>query len=127
MLGPLLGIALEARRQGVVLGGSGSARACSGDRVGRDAIALDANQKLRARADDGELGHSDEEEVRARIDAAQRAVQSHGVQRLPGTAVPGAAWAVGWFWDGHEHVDPAKEAQRLCHAAGARRRVGFEK
>ena len=30
---------------------------------------------------------------------------------LPSDIGPFAAWSHKWFWDGHEHVDPAKEAR----------------
>ena len=29
---------------------------------------------------------------------------------LPGNLGPFVDWSHQWFWDGHEHVDPAKEA-----------------
>ena len=83
VLGPLLGVVLEAVAQGVVLGGIGAARPRARDRVRGDAVALHADQQLRAGAHDGELRHAYEEEVRAGVDAAQRTVERDGVEALP--------------------------------------------
>jgi hypothetical protein len=95
VLGPLLGVALQAVGEGVVLGRRGAARPRAGDRVRGHAVALDPDQQLRARPDDGELRHPDEEEVRARVDAAQRAVERHGVERLAADDRPLEGLAAG--------------------------------
>ena len=81
VLGALLRVALELLGEELVLRGRGATRARAGDRVGRQLVALDLEQQLRAGADDLERGHADEEQVRARVDAAQAAVQPDAVER----------------------------------------------
>ena len=81
VLGPLLGVVAELVGELVVLERSGAARPRAGDRVSGHAVALDADEQLGARAHDGELGHADEEQVRARVDAAERAIDVDGIER----------------------------------------------
>ena len=82
VLRPLLGIALQGVGQGIVLERSRAARPRPSDRVSGDAVALDPNEQLRARPHDRELRHPDEVEVRARVDASQRAIERDRVERL---------------------------------------------
>ena len=58
-----------------------------GDRVGRQPVALDLEEQLRARADDLERRRAHEEQVRARVDPAQRAVEADAVERRAGRGV----------------------------------------
>ena len=76
VLGPLLRVALELLGEQRVLAGVGAARPRAGDRVGREPVALDLEEQLGRCADDLERGRPDEEQVRARVDPAQRAVEA---------------------------------------------------
>ena len=57
-----------------------AARPGPGDRVGREAVALDLEEELRARPDDLEGRGPDEEQVRAGVDPAERAVEADPVE-----------------------------------------------
>ena len=87
MLGALLRVALELLGEDRVLGGRGATGASAGNRVGRELVLVDLDEQLRARADDLERRHADEEQVRARVDAAQAAIQPDAVERLAGRGV----------------------------------------
>ena len=87
MLGALLRIALELLGEQRVLAGVGAARPGAGDRVGRQPVALDLEQELGRRADDLEDGRPDEEQVRARVDPAERPVEPDPVERRAGRRV----------------------------------------
>ena len=81
------GIALELLGEDLVLRGRRAARPGAGDRMRRQLVALDLEQQLRAGADDLEARHPDEEQVRARVDPAERAVELDAVER-PAVAGP---------------------------------------
>ena len=87
VLGPLLRVALELLRQERVLARVRAARASAGDRVGRQPVALDLEEELRRGADDLEGRRPDEEQVRARVDPAEGAVQPDPVERRAGRRV----------------------------------------
>ena len=82
VLGALLGVAAQLVGQAVVLGRRRAARPRAGDGVRGHAVADDLEQQLGARADDLERGRAGEEQVRRRVDAAQRAIQADAVDRL---------------------------------------------
>jgi hypothetical protein len=82
VLGPFLGVALQRVGESVVLGRCGAARPRAGNRVSGHAIALDTDEKFRARAHDRELRHAHEEQVRAGVDSPQRSVQRYGTEPL---------------------------------------------
>ena len=75
------GRAGAARRAASSSAGVGAARPGAGDRVGRQSVALDLEQELRARADDLERRRPDEEQVRARVDPAQGPIERDPVER----------------------------------------------
>ena len=87
VLGPLLGIALELLGEQGVLAGVGAARAGAGDRVGGQPVAFDLEQQLRRGAHHLERRRPGEEEIGARVDAPERAVEPDAVQRGPGRRV----------------------------------------
>ena len=87
VLGALLRVLLELLGQDLVLAGVGAARPRAGDRVGGQLVALGLEQQLRRGADDLELRRPDEEQVRARVDAPERAVQADAVERRAGRRV----------------------------------------
>ena len=80
VLGALLRVALELLGEDRVLGGRGATGARAGNRVGGELVAVELDEQLRRRADDLERGHADEEQVRARVDAAQASVQPDPVE-----------------------------------------------
>ncbi len=82
VLGALLRVALELLGEELVLAGVGAARTRAGDGVRREPIALGLEQELRRGADDLERRRPHEEQVRARVDAPERAVQPDAVERL---------------------------------------------
>ena len=81
VLGLLLRVALELLGEELVLGRRRPARPGAGDRVGGQAVALDLEEELRARPDDLERRGPDEEEIGARVDPAQGAVEPDPVDR----------------------------------------------
>ena len=83
VLGALLRIALQLLGEELVLGRRGAAGASAGNRVGRELVAIDLDEELRARANHLERGHANEEQVRAGVDAAQAPVQADPIERLP--------------------------------------------
>ena len=87
VLRALLRVALEALGQELVLALILAARQRAGDGMRGDPVALDLQQQLRRRADDLELRRSHEEQVRARIDAAEGPVQADPVEHRPGRGV----------------------------------------
>ncbi len=87
VLGPLLRVALELLGQERVLAGVGATRPGAGDRVGRQAVALDLEEQLGRGADDLEGRRPDEEQVRARVDPAERPVEADPVERDTGRGV----------------------------------------
>ena len=71
VLGALLRVALELLGEDLRPRRRGATGAGAGNRVGRQLVAIDLEEELRAGPDDLERGHPDEEQVRARVDAAQ--------------------------------------------------------
>src|SRR4029079_10048954 len=84
VLGTLLRVGLELLGEQRVLAGVGASWPRARDRMGRQPVALDLEQELGRRADDLEGGRPGEEQVRAWIDPAQRAVQPDAIERGPG-------------------------------------------
>ena len=87
VLGSLLGVALELLGEQGVLAIVRAARTGPGDRVGGELVALDLEQQLRRCADHLEAGGADEEQVRARVDPPERAIEPDPVERRPGRGV----------------------------------------
>ena len=83
VLRSLFRVALELLGEELILAVVGAARSRARDRMGREAIAFDLEEELRARADDLEGRRSDEEQVRAGIYAAERAIQRDAIERPP--------------------------------------------
>ena len=83
VLGTLLGVALELLGEQGVLAIVRAARTGPGDGVGGELVALDLEEQLRRCADDLEAGGPDEEQVRARVDPPQGAVEADPVERGP--------------------------------------------
>src|SRR4029078_7682630 len=81
VLRPLLRVALELLGEERVLRLVLAARRGARDGVGRQAVALDLEQELRARPDDLERRYPDEAQVRAGVDPAERAVEVDPGQR----------------------------------------------
>ena len=63
------------------LGVAGAGRGRAGDRVQAGAAALDLDQRLGRRADQGEVAELEQEQVRRRVDAPQRAVEVERARR----------------------------------------------
>ena len=87
VLGSFLGVALELLGEQRVLAIVRAARTGPGDGVGGELVALDLEEQLRRCADDLEAGGPDEEQVRARVDPPQGAVEPDPVERRPGRGV----------------------------------------
>ena len=75
MLGALLAVGGKVPGEVVVGSGRRAARPRPGDGMGQEPVALDAEEEFRAGADNLEVRHADEEQVRAGADAAERAVK----------------------------------------------------
>ena len=82
VLRSLLRVALELLGEDPVVRVGRPTRSRARDRVGRQLVALDLEEELRARPDDLERRRPDEEQVRARVDAAEGAVEGDPVERL---------------------------------------------
>ena len=75
-------VALELLGEDPVVRVGRATRSRARDRVGRQLVALDLEEELRARTDDLERRRPDEEQVRARVDATEGAVEGDPVERL---------------------------------------------
>ena len=87
VLGSLLRIGLELLGEERVLAGVRPARPRAGDRVGRQAIALDLEEQLGRGADDLVARGAHEEEIRAGVDSPQRPVQPDPIEGRAGRRV----------------------------------------
>ncbi len=87
VLSTLLGVLLELLGEELVLTGVCPAWPRSGDRVGRELVALGLEQQLRRGADHLELGRPDEEQVRARVHPPQRSIEPDAVERPTGRRI----------------------------------------
>ena len=113
VLGPLLRVGLELLGEELVLPRVGAARARAGDRVRRHPLALDLEEELGAGADDLERRRPDEEEVRARVHLAQRAVEADPVER----AAVGARGQGDRLAPGEDDLDRLAGRDRVLRAA----------
>ena len=75
MLGALLLVGEQIGAQPTVLGRRGPARARAGERAGEHLVALDAHERLGARADERHVARAQVEHVRARVHGAKHAVE----------------------------------------------------
>ncbi len=81
------GIALELLGEESVLAGVGAARAGARDRMRGQPVALDLEQELRRGADDLERRRPGEEQIGARVDPPERAVEPDAVELRAGRRI----------------------------------------
>ena len=80
VLGALLGVALELVGDALIVGVVDAARSRARDGVRRHPVAVDLQEQLRAGADDLVVRGTHEEEVRAGIDPAKRAIEADAIE-----------------------------------------------
>ena len=113
VFGALLRVALELLGQQGILASVRAARSRAGDGVGRQPVTLDLEQELRRRSDHLEPGHADEEQVRARVDPAERPVQRDPVE-----------WsAIRSGWELERLAPPENDLDRLPGCDGVLRHL----
>ena len=78
VLGALLLVGAQVVDEAPVLGGARAPPAGAGDRPRLDAVALDGDERLGARAAEGEVVEGDVVQVRARVHGAEAAVDGEG-------------------------------------------------
>ena len=84
VLGPFLGVGAQLGDEAAVLRRVRAARARTGDRPRLHVVVVDRDERLGARAAEGEVVEGDEEHVGARIHGAQTAIDGEGETRSPG-------------------------------------------
>ena len=78
VLGPFLGVRLQLADQDAVLCLVGAARPGAGDGSRHHVVAVDRDERLGARAAEGEVVEGDEVHVRAGVHGAQAAIDGEG-------------------------------------------------